>query len=144
MRAGDVVADVEVERDVVADVHQRVELFDRRDVVRVIVERDVDLVLLGERRELLGQLVVALGGDRLAAEGLGDLEVEVDVVVGLAEGDLVDVDVDAGVVVHLAKLLALGQLRLAHLGSVGIDRRRRGIVALSPFLPRPARAGRPA
>ena len=38
-------------------------------------------------------MVIALGGDRFTAEGLGDLEIEVDVVVGLAEGDFVDMDI---------------------------------------------------
>ena len=115
----------------------------------MVVEGDPDLVLLGERGEALGLLVVALGGDGLAAQGLGDLEVEVDVVVGRAERELVDVDVDAGVVVHLAQLLALGKLRLAQLGAVGIAHRGRcrllGVVAraAAPATSAPAAASNP-
>ena len=84
----------------------------------------------------------ALGGDGLAPQRLGHLEVEVDLLVGLAEGELVDVDVDAGVVVHLADLLALGQLRLPQLGAVGVVRRLAGVApSLPPPMPAKERIG---
>src|SRR5206468_2497412 len=77
------------------------------------VEADPDLVLVGEGRELPGHRLRTLQGDADAAQRPGHLEVEVDRLVRLAEGDLVEVDVDARIVVYLAHLGAPGQLRLA-------------------------------
>src|SRR5262245_12326434 len=94
------------------------------------MEGHPDLVPCSKRRESLSELVIPLGGDRVTAEGFSDLGIEVDIVVGLAGRKRVDMDVDAGSVVHFSQLFALDELRLAHLGSVGIDRRGLGIVAL--------------
>src|SRR5688500_9520292 len=111
--AREVVADVEVEADVLAELEDGVGAVDDGDIVRVVVEGDPDPVLVGEGGEAAREVLVALGGDGDAAERLGDLEVEIDFLVRLSEGDLVDVDVDAGVVVHLAEVDAPGELRFA-------------------------------
>ena len=87
-------------------------------------------------REPLGQRLVPLGRDRDAPQRLGDLEVELDLLVGLAEGELLAVDVHAGVVVHLPQLAALGELRLPLLGALGVGGRL-GRRLLRRLLPRP-------
>ncbi len=77
----------------------------------MVVEGDPDLVLVGEGRELLGHWLRTLQSDASAAQRLGHLEVEVDRLIRLAKADLMNVDVDACIIVHFPQLRALGQLR---------------------------------
>ena len=76
----------------------------------MIVKGDPHCVFGGEGREFLGHGVGALGGDADTAEGLGDLEVEINFLVGRTEGNFVEVNVYAGVVVELAERAALREL----------------------------------
>ena len=60
---------------------------------------------------VFGQGLVAFRGDARASERFGHLKIEVNVLVGLAERNFVQVNVNTRVVVKLAQLPAFGQLR---------------------------------
>lgn len=112
LRARDVVADVEVETDVLAEIEDGVERVHLRQVVRVVVEADPDLVLVRKRRHTRGEDGIAFCSHRRATESLGHEEVELDFLIRLPEAHLVDVNVHARVVEHLPHLNALGDLLL--------------------------------
>src|SRR5688572_13926000 len=111
--ASEIVANIEIEADVLAEFENGVRFVQQRKVVGVIVETDPDFVLIGEGRESFGESFVAFGGDAGASERFGDLKIEVNVLVGLAERNFVEVNVNTRVVVKLAQRPAFGQLRLA-------------------------------
>lgn len=70
LSAGDVVADVEVEADVLAEFQDGIELVHLGQVVGVVVEADPDLVLVGKRGDAGGEDGGALGGDGAAGVSL--------------------------------------------------------------------------
>ena len=78
LRAGDVVADVDVQPDVLAEFQDGVELVHLRQIVGVVVKTDPDLVLVRKRGDARGEDGIALGGHAGAAQRLGHEEVELD------------------------------------------------------------------
>ena len=106
--AREVVTDVEIEADVLAEFEDGVRLVERGIVVGVVVKADPDFVLIREGRELLRLAFIALSGDAGAAERFRHEEIEIDLLVGWPEGNFVEVNVDPGVVVHLTQFAAFG------------------------------------
>ena len=117
-------ADVEVQADVLTELEDRIVVFHLRQVVGVVVEADPDLVLVRKRCHTRGEDGVALGGHASAAQRLGHEEAELDLLIRLPEAHLVDVNVDARVVIHLPQITALRELLLPlRVGGLALDAR---------------------
>src|SRR5688572_9019423 len=97
--ASEIMADIEIEADVLAEFENGVRFVQQRKVVGVIMKTDPDFVLIGKRRESFGEGLVAFSRDARAPERLGHLEIEVNVLVRLAERNFVQVNVNACVVI---------------------------------------------
>src|SRR5437867_8767572 len=98
----------------------------------MIVEGNPDFVFICKGRKFFGDLIRALGSDSDTPKRLRHLEVELDLFIRLAKRQLMEMNVDARVIVHFAQVAALRQLGLALGVSWRWLRFRRAARAIAP------------